>query len=197
MIDAFFCRSILRRKRFTLIELVVAIAIVTLTLAIAVTALRGESPAQKMERTVHEISAFCARVRFRSAEEGRDWVLKYNPAGGNFYATAVDPEEETASFIPGDDSGRFSSAKKEKETDPDAPPLPRLDLKLDKSFTFETAEGSENQLGNGEELEVFRFFPDGGASGSSKLLLKLGGMQKVFHISKLTGRVLIDKDLPN
>ena len=87
------CRKSLQRKSFTLIELVVAIAIVTLTLAIAVTTLRGESPAQKMERTVHEFSAFCARVRFRAAEEGRDWVLKYSPVEGNFYATAVSEEE--------------------------------------------------------------------------------------------------------
>ena len=72
-----------------------------------------------------------------------------------------------------------------------------MDLKLDKKFTFETAEGVEGELGGGEELEIFRFFPDGGASGSHKLILKLGGMQKVFHISKLTGRVLIDEDLPN
>jgi len=68
---------------------------------------------------------------------------------------------------------------------------------LDKSFTFETEEGAENQLANGEELDVFRFFPDGGASGSHKLVLKLGGLQKVFHISKLTGRVMIDEELPN
>lgn len=189
MSDVPLCRKFLQRKSFTLIELVVAIAIVTLTLAIAVTTLRGESPAQKMERTVHEISAFCARVRFRSAEEGRDWVLKYTP-GGSFYAVAVAPDEasgEEHSF----------SAGEEKEFNEAAPPLPRLELKLDKSFSFETAEGAENQLANNEELEIFRFFPDGGASGSHKLVLKLGGLQKVFYISKLTGRVLIDKDLPN
>ena len=42
-----------RRRSFTLIELVVAIAIIALTLGIAVTSLRGESPAQKLERTVY------------------------------------------------------------------------------------------------------------------------------------------------
>ena len=195
MIDtAFFCRTA-RKRVFTLVELVVAIAIVTLTLAIAVTALRGESPAQKMERSVHEISAFCARIRFRSAEEGRDWVLKYDPEEKKFYATAVAAEDEQESFVPGANSGNFLNEK--KAPDEDAPPLPRMDLKLDKNFTFETAEGSEGELGNGEEMEIFRFFPDGGASGSHKLILKLRGMQKVFHISKLTGRVLIDEDLPN
>ncbi|MBQ9755782.1 MAG: prepilin-type N-terminal cleavage/methylation domain-containing protein [Lentisphaeria bacterium] len=195
MIDtAFFCRTA-RKRVFTLVELVVAIAIVTLTLAIAVTALRGESPAQKMERSVHEISAFCARIRFRSAEEGRDWVLKFNPEERRFYATAVADDQEQEGFVPGDNSGKFLNEK--KASGDEVPTLPRLDLKLDKSFTFETAEGVEGELGNGEELEVFRFFPDGGASGSHKLLLKLKGMQKVFHISKLTGRVLIDEDLPN
>ena len=188
MIDLFPRRRKAAGKVFTLIELVVAIAIVALTLAIAVTTLRGESPAQKMERTVYEISAFCARVRFRSAEEGRDWVLKYNPEGRNFYAVAVDEESE---------ENPDGTAGQKGADDSDAPPLPRLDLKLDKSFTFETEEGAENQLANGEELDVFRFFPDGGASGSHKLVLKLGGLQKVFHISKLTGRVMIDEELPN
>ena len=187
------------RRHFTLVELVVAIAIVTLTLAIAVTTLRGESPAQKMERTVYEISAFCARIRFRAAEEGRDWVLKYNPEESRFYAVAVDPEtEKSDSFVAGDTSGKFTEGKKEiREDESGVPALPRLDLKLDKSFSFETDGGIENQLAGGEELEVFRFFPDGGASGSHKLVLKLGGLQKVFHISKLTGRVMVDEELPN
>ena len=195
MIDADFSGEKFRGRTFTLVELVVAIAIVSLTLAIAVTTLRGESPAQKMERTVHEISAFCARVRFRAAEEGRDWVLKFNPEAGRFYATAVSEDEGEENIVPGDNSGKYLSQK--KEVDSDAPPLPQLDLKLDKSFTFETADGAEGELHNGEELEIFRFFPDGGASGSQKLVLKLGEMQKVFHISKLTGRVLIDRELSN
>ena len=188
MIDFFPRRRKAAGKSFTLIELVVAIAIIALTLGIAVTALRGESPAQKLERSVYEISAFCARVRFRSAEEGRDWVLKYNPEESRFYAVAVSEEAE-------ENSGEFS--EKKESGDSDAPALPRLDLKLDKAFSFETEEGAENQLSSGEELEIFRFFPDGGASGSHKLILKLGGLQKVFHISKLTGRVMIDGELPN
>lgn len=188
MIDFFPRRRKAAGKSFTLIELVVAIAIIALTLGIALASLRGESPAQKLERTVYEISAFCARVRFRSAEEGRDWVLKYNPAESNFYATAV--SEETEVKVEG-------ASEKNEFADTDAPPLPRLDLKIDKAFSFETEEGAENQLANGEELEVFRFFPDGGASGNHKLILKLGGLQKVFHISKLTGRVMIDGELPN
>lgn len=191
---SFFCKN-RAVNAFTLIELVVAIAIIALTLAVAVAALRGESPAQKMERTIYEISAFCARVRFRAAEEGRDWVLKYNPEEGKFYATAVAEETEEENIVPGDDSGKFVAKK--TQDDSEAPPLPRMDLKLDKSFIFETADNAEGELANGEELEIFRFFPDGGASGSQKLLLKLGGMQRVFHISKLTGRVLIDKELPN
>ena len=199
MSDFSLCRRKVQRKPFTLIELVVAIAIVALTLAIAVTNLRGESPAQKLERTVYEISAFCARIRFRAAEEGRDWVLKYDPEGGLLFATAV-ADEEFEVTVPGAEDSftpTVKSSKAESSDDSDAPPLPRMDFKLDKSFTFETEEGAESQLANGEELEVFRFFPDGGASGSHKLVLKLRGMQKVFHISKLTGRVMIDGELPN
>lgn len=179
---------------FTLIELVVAIAIISLTLAIAVASLRGESPAQKLERTVYEFSAFCARVRFRSAEEGRDWVLKYDPEKG-FFAVAADNSEENENSVPGADGEKYRPESRDGANDEDAPALPRLDFKLDKSFTLQTSEGVENQLANEEELEVFRFFPDGGASGSHKLVLKLGGLQKVFFISKLTGRIMIDEEL--
>ena len=192
MIDtASFCRTA-RKRVFTLVELVVAIAIVTLTLAIAVTALRGESPAQKMERSVHEISAFCARIRFRSAEEGRDWVLKFNPEERRFYATAVADDQEQEGFVPGDNSGKFLNEK--NASGDEVPTLPRLDLKLDKSFTFETAEGVEGELGNGEELEVFRFFPDGGASGMRELTFRCHTLEKKYTISPLSGRLLMQKE---
>ena len=172
------------------------IAIIALTLGIAVTALRGESPAQKLERKVYEFSAFCARVRFRSAEDGRDWVVKYEPGGEGFYATAVPDEEAEDPTVPGGSSDAGSSRKAEKTGDPDVPALPVLRFKLEKEFVFETPEGAENQLANSESMEIFRFFPDGGASGSHFVVLKLGSMQKVFSVSKLTGRVIVSEDVP-
>ena len=173
-----------------------AIAIIALTLGIAVTSLRGESPAQKLERTVYEFSAFCSRVRFRAAEEGRDWVVKYDPEEG-FSATAIPDEDRETPLVPGDASGKYASTKARKnEDDTDAPALPVIRFKLDKDFVFETPGEAENQLANDEQLEIFRFFPDGGASGNHAVVLKLGGLQKVFSISKLTGRVLISEEVP-
>ena len=173
-----------------------AIAIIALTLGIAVTSLRGESPAQKLERTVYEFSAFCSRVRFRAAEEGRDWVVKYEPDVG-FSASAVPDDEQETPLVPSDASGKYTGQKAQKiEDDTDAPVLPVLRFKLDKDFVFETPGEAENQLAMDEQLAVFRFFPDGGASGSHAVVLKLGGLQKVFSISKLTGRVLISEEVP-
>ena len=173
-----------------------AIAIIALTLGIAVTSLRGESPAQKLERTVYEFSAFCSRVRFRAAEEGHDWVVKYEPDVG-FSASAVPDDEQETPLVPGDASGKYTSSKAQKnEDDTDVPVLPVLRFKLDKDFVFETPGEAENQLANNEQLEIFRFFPDGGASGNHAVVLKLGALQKVFSISKLTGRVLISEEVP-
>ena len=45
-----------------------------------------------------------------------------------------------------------------------------------------------------EEQEVFRFFADGGASGSLKFTLQYGKLSRAFSISPLTGRMLTEDE---
>ena len=76
---------------FTLLELVVAIAIIALTTALAVSAFRGESPARQMESAGLQFAAFCAKVRFQALENGADRMVVFYPETRTFKMAV--PEE--------------------------------------------------------------------------------------------------------
>ena len=71
----------------------------------------------------------------------------------------------------------------------------KLEWRLPENIEFSTENGEEEALMTGELLEVFRFFPDGGGSGSGHLEFKCGELARIFRITKLTGRLsVIDRD---
>jgi Tfp pilus assembly protein FimT len=84
----FSCRRS-RVQKFTIIELLVAIVIISVATALAVGTLRPESPTQVIERSIAEFSNFCAGVRYRAAEEGRTWAVYFNSGNSTFTAMAV------------------------------------------------------------------------------------------------------------
>ena len=52
----------------------------------------------------------------------------------------------------------------------------------------------ELEQDSGSELvELFRFFPDGGASGMRELIFKYHTFQKKYIISPLTGRIFAEE----
>ena len=67
------------RKLFTLLELVVVIAIIAITTTLAVSAFRGESPVQKMNNAALGFESWCARVRYAAMENGADRIVAFNP----------------------------------------------------------------------------------------------------------------------
>ena len=82
------------KKSFTLIELVVVLVIMMVVTGIAVTAMRSETPSEILERNTLEIEAFLARVRYRCAESGRDYVVRFYPDKKIFCAHVDFSEEE-------------------------------------------------------------------------------------------------------
>ena len=70
------------------------LVIILLVTGIAVSALRGESPSQILERKTLEFEAYLAQVRFLCAESGRDYVVRYYPAEKMFCAHIAYTEKE-------------------------------------------------------------------------------------------------------
>ena len=158
---------------FTLLELVVTIAIIALTTVLAVSVFRGESPAQQMESAGLQFEAFCAKVRFQALENGADRTVVFYP--------------ETRTFkmaIPEEFQAKEEEAKEEEE---EKLRLAAVEWTLPENFELGTEFADKEREAEKEYFELFRFFSDGGASGSLKFELRYQTRRKVFDISPLTG----------
>lgn len=187
------------KSAFTLIELVVTISIIVLTVSLVVAVFRKESPARALENMELDFGSYCSRVRYRACETGRDWVINYDPDTKAFSAV---PGKHEKFQMPGKDNknaSRNAETEDEEEFSYDDPENPygstggyaNLEWRLPPSIEFTTENGEEDSLMTGEKLEVFRFFPDGGGSGSGHLEFKCGELARIFKISKLTGRLSV------
>ena len=156
-----------RRKPFTLVEVVVVIVIMVLTGAVAVSAMRTDSTSRLIKRTTGEFRSLCSRVRYKAMEMGEDRMVVYNPEERMFYmARPTRNQEEAMEYEDG--FVILDTAKWE----------------LPKEFELTTDENSP--------VEVFRFYPDGGASGKWNLNLACANSDRVMVIgvAKLTGSVI-------
>ena len=158
-----------RRRVFTLVELVAVLVIMALLSGLAVVTLRGESPAQQLQRVAMEFQAFCARARFQAMEMSSDRVVYYSPQERLF--EVLEPEAEAAS-----DVVRLN----EEIRDPSV-----LTWVMPEEFVCREAEDAEETPSG--RLAVFRFFPDGGASGQRKMIFLYKNLTKVVEIGMLTG----------
>ena len=188
-----------KRAAFTLIELVVTISIIVLTVSLVVAVFRKESPARSLENMEFDFRSYCSRVRFRACETGRDWVINFDPDSKVFSAA---PGKHEKFQMPGENSKSGASRKQSEDeedeedvvNDPEDPyssgtGYSKLEWKLPENIEFSTERGEEDTLMTGELLEVFRFFPDGGGSGTAHLEFRCGELARIFRISKLTGRL--------
>lgn len=153
-----------RRRFFTLPEVVAVIVIIGLTAALAVPMLRKTSPSRQLEQAVLEFERFCARVRYQAAENGADRSVCFEPGTRTFFMKI--PE----GFEGGEENGTAADSMF-KWTLPE-------DFETDESDFTDTME---------DHVEVFRFFPDGGASGIRSLSLRCGSFSKLITVSLLTG----------
>ena len=153
-----------RRKPFTLVEVVVVIVIMVLTGAVAVSAMRTDSTSRLIRRTTSEFRSLCSRVRYKAMEMGEDRMVVYDPEQRLFFmARPVANQEEALEyeygFVP------LNTAK------------------------WELPEEFELTTDSSDPVEVFRFYPDGGASGTS-LNLGCQGHSVMIGVAKLTGAVI-------
>ena len=197
--------------RFTLIELVVAIAIIAISTTMATAYLRAESPSRTLESACRDFETFCSSVRFRAAEEGMEWKVCFDPEDNTFVAYRA-PEEKL--ILPDSDDeteeevdeveaaveahqerlnvrtiGEGSEEEEEESSVSNAPPV--LRWKLPEKLQFSTEEEKEEDLAVSERLEVFRFYADGAGGGGNRLVFAIDELKKTFAVSKLTGQLLV------
>ena len=185
------------KRRFTLLELVVVIAIIALSTTFAVATLRGESDVQKLENVSVGLEEYFARVRYRATEEGETWEVYFNADTHSFAACR-----------------RMTAAEHEALTlDGEAPP-PVLNCSFPESVTVTGEEkDAENKVETVEKrvsiveqrrqdeeeanaeyipegVRMFYFYPDGFVGGGHRLEIKCGDLTRTLEVSSLTGRLI-------
>jgi len=156
-----------RRRRFTLIEILAVITIMVLSATVAVSTLRETPPAQTMQNTVNDFRLFCAKARLRATEFGQDSIVRFKPEERKFYVVA--PENASVEN------------------------LPEVIWVIPEKFTLN--QDSLGSLADGEELDLFRFFPDGGTAGYRTFTLQFNTLKRTVSISKLTGQLQVKNDI--
>ena len=137
------------------------IVIMVVTGAIAVSTLRTDSTARLVRSATNDFRSLCSRVRFKAMEMSEDRMVVYVPDEHTFYmARPVANQEESMEYEYG-----FVILNTAKWTLPEE---------------FELA------VENSDPVEVFRFYPDGGASGTSFNLACKGHAMEI-GVTKLTG----------
>ncbi len=196
----------LRSRNFTLIELVAVITIAALAVGVSSAALRSRSGPAGFENSVLTFRQFCAGARAQAAEFGRDRVIRYLPDEREFRTgdpepAAIDPEAITQLEPPEEFAALRSAPPAADPYRDEVRPPATLRWKLPEEYAMESdsdGSGSYSALGEsgviGEQLEVFRFYPDGGASGTREFRLTFGNLTRILKISALTGKLEIAQE---
>lgn len=162
-------------KRFTLLELIVVMTVMVLATSMAVAVFKGESPAKRIEKASLEFEEFCAKVRFQALESGEDRLVVISPETRVFRMKT--PEE-------------FQPKEDEAASMEDSSKTAGIEWALPENFSFgEDLDQLGEETAEDGTVELFRFFPDGSASGKRKLEFRFGELQRTFGISALTGRI--------
>ena len=175
------------QKKFTLIELVVVLAIIVISLGIAAATFRGDSASRQLERAATDFETFCARARFQAQEHGEDIIICFSPVTKEFTTKRNLTEEELAA----------EERKRQELTDEDAPmpdPPSVIRWKLPENTEINEENFAPEDAPEDDQYEVFRFFPDGGASGTRRFKLQCKTLSVTYDISPLTGLLITVKD---
>ena len=190
-------------SRFTLLELVVAIAVISLSTALAVSSFRGESDARAMEDFTLNMEAYFSRVRYRATEEGTTWEVYVDVSSRTFAACRRMTVAEHEELLYGDDapppvlkwrypekitlSGEDKSAENTVET-------------VDKKVSIVEQRREEEDMANAdyvpEGVRMFYFYADGFVGGSHRLNAECGQISRAWEVSPLTGRLIEIKEVP-
>ena len=153
-----------RRKPFTLVEVVVVIVIMLVTGGIAISAMRTDSTSRLIRGATNDFRSLCSRVRYKAMEMSEDRMVVYVPDERMFHIARPVANDQEAM---------------ENE----------FGFVILNTAQWELPEAFELQTENNDPVEVFRFYPDGGASGIP-LTLACKGHAMEIGVAKLTGAMV-------
>lgn len=186
------------RKPFTLLELIVVIAVLSLVLAVVVSAFRGESPGRLMASAAVEFETFCARVRFQALENGEDRIVAFDPEKKLFFAAIpANLERDDEIMIQEGNKEDEEEAEKRKVIPESSAETAKLKWKFPDKFQLDEEEIDLSDVNDHGWIEIFRFFPDGGASGTRKFQMEYKNAARSFEISALTGKMVVKEGKEN
>ena len=162
---------------FTLIEMIVVLAIMMVAVAVVVGTFRGEDPTVVLDNAALEFESYLAQVRYRAAETGRDFVVSY-PHEGTFLVASPDYSKSELAKIELDNETAIEELK----------------FTIPSNCTLVTESGAEKLIAQDGKLEVMRFFPDGGAGAAHRLVMKCGEVCRSFDLSFLNGKLLVTNE---
>ena len=185
----------MQKSCFTLLEIVAVIVIMMIGAGVAAVYLRSGSTTVAFEQAAREFKAFTVRARVQAMELGRDRVIFFYPSERVFRAgepEIIERDETTAILIDPPADLVFESDSSDWQ-DPEN--FAKLSWKLPDGYELnpDSELAMNTFVGYDDALEVFRFFPDGGGSGTRNFVMSFQGLKKVFSVSALTG-LIIEKE---
>ena len=165
------------RHHFTLIEMIVVLAIMVIAVAVVAASFRGDAPSIVLDNAALDLEAYLAQIRYRAAEMGRDYVIRY-PFGGKELIASPD----------------YSRAELETIELENVTSIEELKFRIPENCSMITESGAEKLLAQEQKLEIFRFFPDGGGSAANRPVLKCENLSRSFDIAFLTGRLTVSNE---
>jgi len=170
-VNKFACNRNVRQQNFTLIEIIVVIAIIMLIAGVSIFSISRMPAGIIMTNTVAKIEKLMVTAQSQAAFQGKQINVNFDDEEKIFYIAPpgydADDENNTVIYNKGSKKDVFAIDKNIEVTFPD--------------FY--------------EEKVQYMFFSDGSASGPN-MILSLKGQKRQMHISPLTGIVFI-KNMSN
>lgn len=185
------------KRRFTLLELVVVIAIIALSTSLAVSAMRGESDKQKLENFSLNLDAYFSRVRYRATEEGDTWEVYFNADKRTFSACRrMSAAEHEALTLDGEAPPpllKFTCPENIEVTGTEKDADSKVET-VEKRVSIVEQRKLDEEDANAEYIpegvRIFYFYSDGFVGGRHLLEIKCGEISRTLEVSALTGRLI-------
>lgn len=196
------------RRAFTLIEVLLVLALLVAVAAMAAPALRNTLEAQRLRSAGEELRAQFAKTRVRAMEAGRTFAFRYRPSGNNFMVAAWSSDEDLVESSALTVNGVPLNSSNRNTTQGAAPSDPLSNQgetrQLPEGIVFAAGEAAadmrgqlltEQQAGEGAietqwSSPIF-FYPDGTASTARLSLINQRQQMLTIAMRGLTGVIEI------